>query len=396
MSEDKKTGSNSWERPDGYKPEWAREFDTDTPNRRSDSENFDRAIEMGVRAAEGLEREKLRASSSSSKSKKPQTKEKQNKGRHAKENQSSLQKRQNEGRLTKKSQGKNHTLGDVLAWLVVPVFCVALLSFGLWMDSRDHGKTYSTQNDNSSYSSRKQPTFSAVKEPPSIEPEKQDDGSYHVHIELGSTPGRVKIPTELARSHDEPWVMRVRGDIGEFTFSHCNSQLLEHKASGNYWDRIEKYPDWCGETKEHTFEHVASFPTEFNRGIGSPVVLDFYGWNAQLDIDFFPISAIAVPWNTSEPLKGSDSTPVVFSGSLEGLKLSFGSSRVGFRVYNPSNGAYFDLAPYDVPDVTEHFSSEAKAEVIKKLGFDRDDASGYIIVDVKEKWPTGTPWWQLN
>ncbi|MBR6458573.1 MAG: hypothetical protein IKS49_00235 [Actinomycetaceae bacterium] len=417
MSDDKKTGSNSWERADGYKPEWAREFDTDTPNQRSDSESFDRAVEMGVEAAEALEREKLRASSPSPKSKKPQTKEKQskkpqttkkqNKGHHAKAQEDRglrTQKRQNKGSLTKRSHDKKESISDTsgtLGTALYMLFGIGLIAafafLGSWVDSHtDNKPSHSTQRNNSSYSTQKQHPVSKVKEPSSIQPEKQDDGSYHAHVELGSTPGRVKIPTEVARSFSEPWVMRVRGDIGESSFSTCMSQLMVHKVSRNYWDRIAKYPDWCEETKEHAFERWASFPTELNRGMNSPVALDFYGWNARLDIDFLPISAIAVQWNTSEPLKGSDSTFVAFSGSLEGLKLSFGSARVSFRVYNPTNGAYLDLTPYDVPDVTENFSTEAKAEVIKKLGFDRDDASGYIFVDVKESAQSGSSWWQLN
>ncbi|MBR6458578.1 MAG: hypothetical protein IKS49_00260 [Actinomycetaceae bacterium] len=367
--------------------EWAQEFDTDAPAQRSDSERFDRAVEMGVEAAQSLERDE--------------------------------------------------TLGLIPPRRRSRRFPISLLLAGTLALSVA-GVAHAPHNDDSASSTQQGQSASRVpiEEKPPVQIEKQPDGSYRAHVTLNpanrlSETQTVEIPEDVVKS-DKPWAMSIHGaiDTASAVRISCKPVLFYDDASGA--GETVFYSDWCQEaasvsqsnnfiwegavgtedstdfsdSSQSSVEQVFALPGHFPKVISfghreTIPKVTFTGAAAQLDVDFLPVEAIAVPWDKSEPVKGSDSMFIAFSGSLDDLALDFDGGTIMLYGYVPSadgadkGGQWSPLLIKSSGYRKDELKLNTKA--IDQYGFTRADASGYLFVEVKAKEFAHSPlWWRLS
>lgn len=369
MARGKEKSSHSWEQRDGYKPEWAQEIDTEgAAKRRSASERFDRAIEMGVKASQTLERDKTLGLIPSS------------------------------GRSRRR----------FVAVLAAVLLLVGAVTVSLGTHHSNAPTSVSQQKQDVPAAENNAPVVQDEDETTFIQAKEQPDGSYRAHLTLThGTQGlrdtqQVAVPEKIVLDTSQPWIMRVKGSVDESSqYGRSCKPLLSYNSESGGKSTVS-YSDACRNMQQSAVEELyalpAPFPTVKDKESDYKVItpgVAFTGGGVHLDVDFLPVSAIAVSWGTNEPLKGNMSTFIAFSGSLEDLKLNFGYCRVALYIYKPSEGFRYLNDPHAVSIMPEHYSGMLKQDLIKELGFDRDDASGYLFIEIMEK-GSRPPWWQLN
>ncbi|MBR6458581.1 MAG: hypothetical protein IKS49_00275 [Actinomycetaceae bacterium] len=364
MAKGNEKSSNSWEQHSGYKPEWAQEIDAEgAAELPSASERFDHAIEMGVQAAQKLERDETLGLIHSSR------------------------------RSPRRSAAVIAAGALILAGVVVALG--SHYSKTPAPTTQQQQDVPAAQDDAPEAHNEEETTFIQTKEEPG--------GSFGAHVKLThGTQGirdtqRVEIPEKIVLDTSQPWFMRVTGFVDESSrYGKSCTPVLSY--NGEFGEKSTvNYDDACRNIQESTFEKMytlpAPFPTVKHKEITPEVA--FTGGGVQFDVDFFPVSAVALPWDTSESLDGNTSTFIAFSGSLDNLALEFGNCRVALSIYKPSEGFRYLNDPYAVSIMPDEYLGVLKQELIKELGFDRDDASGYLFVEIIES-GSKPPWWQLG
>lgn len=359
--------------------EWGEHIDTKTPiGQRTDAERFEHALDMGLKAAEVLERD------------------------------------ENLGLISPRKRPRYRLLAALAAGSIVLTGVGAIAVATHYArptpseQSNSHEESFGNSNgqsvpltdqERSDKTGNKQETQNQEEaKKPDVIAEANDDGSYHAHVDLSYTDGKagtttVQIPAKAARAI-KPWVMRVHTTIDHTKkyVPSCDMTLTFETSYGDEW--TEQYYDRCrtdSNTLDYTVPLFPNLSTDSDKVGHAPSVLTVSGGNAQLDLDFLLISAAAVAWDTSEPLKGSDSTIVAFSGSLKDLKLHHGGNDIDLFLYAPGNTSITRLNdPY-----TSSSKPAIKRELIEELGYDESDASGYLFVKIKSR-SSQPSWWQLN
>ncbi|MBR6458586.1 MAG: hypothetical protein IKS49_00300 [Actinomycetaceae bacterium] len=374
MSGGKTTSSDSWEQRDGYKPEWAQEIDvTSDAAQHSDSEIFDQAVEMGVEAARGLERDEKLG-------------------------------------LIPPRQRPRRRIAALIVALVLAGVGVGIAIATHYSDSSSTSQQEEAAPENHDESDEQKEvsddekegeSAQVDKEKPPIQPEKQPDGSYHTQFVFLDDRQKILVPAEVLTS-TEPWVMRIHGsDYGENSFyTFVKLEIINDRG----WNIVNPYIDYQlldsqprSTTCDYTIPLILNAEVERYYPLSKNSIVDFHG-SGQLDVDFLPVSVGATQWNTSEPLKGSFSDVIAFSGSLENLRFHFGKcKKCEIYAYDPSDRVWVVINKSDYDKEKRTNVNIPKPENIKKLGFDKPDSSGYLFVYVwKEPSHDEQTWWYLE
>lgn len=388
MAKKKQTDFRSTAHGDTYTPEWAEEFDTDeSTTQRSDSERLDRAIERGVEAAEALERDKIL------------------------------------GLIPSRQRSRRRPVA-MLAALVI-----AGAGIGIALSSQ-YGHSASSSSSQQGIEGEQQKSEgeqqeSQQEEAPLIDATKQDDGTYRAHVVLEASEDditkHVRVPSAV-EAGKRPWAIRVHATIDTSSpwVASCKIENGVHGGSiteTDWCDRADVYsrpsiaewrdavgdqePNGYSWTRRSDVDQIHILPT-IKRSYDpkdQDAILDVVGASVSIDIDFIPVSALAVPWDRSEPLKGTNSTFIAFSGSLEDLTLKYGGGDLTLYAYSRracrlSVPGWQSLSK--IHDSRE-ISTDLKTECIDELGFNDEDASGYLFVEARSGVYSPDPlWWVLK
>ncbi|MBR6458584.1 MAG: hypothetical protein IKS49_00290 [Actinomycetaceae bacterium] len=374
-----------------YKPEWAEEFDTDKPaSPRSDSERLDRAIERGVEAAEALERDETLG-------------------------------------LIPPRQRSRRRPAAMLAALVI-----AGAGVGVALSPKQSELPSSSQQEieeGQQKSGGDQQESQQEEEETPIEPTKRDDGIYSAHVVLETSKydsEKYVIVPSAVESHKRPWAIRVHTTI-DTSSQWMSSCLIRNGLHGGLITRT----DWCDELdreskvaivewREAVGEHrpndndyswmrqsdveqihpLPKIKTSYDPK-EQEATLKVSGASVSMDIDFIPVSTLAVPWDRSEPLRGNNSTFIAFSGSLDNLTLNYGGGDLALYAYGRSVCGSSDEDGWvnlKKDDNAYKVLTDLKTECIDELGFNKENASGYLFVEARTNaYDASSPlWWTLN
>lgn len=375
---------------DTYKPEWAEEFDTDeSATQRSDSERLDRAIERGVEAAEALERDETL------------------------------------GLVAPRQRSRRRPVA-MLAVLIIAGAGVGIALSSQYGQSASSSSSQQEVEEDKQKSEEDQQESQQEKEEPPIAPTKQDDGTYRAHVVLEASKYDVEkyvIVPRAVESAKEPWAIRVHATI-DTSSQWMSSCLIRNGLHGE----LITHTDWCDEldrdsrasivewsdaaddheSKDYSWmrqsdvEQIHILPTIKTRydPKNQAATLKVSGESVSMDIDFIPVSALAVPWDRSEPLRGDNSTFIAFSGSLKDLTLNYGSGDLELYAYGRvACGSYDNDGWASLKKERNAYKvlTDIKTECIDKLGFNDEDASGYLFVEARSNAYSSYPlWWVLK